>query len=216
MSLALLTSYGMRPSGGGVGGGSVLFIASTNSTHSGGAATETLTVPEGAQAGDVLVAAVAANFDNGTGISDLDGWTLLHTALNPNFDRETYVAYIVLGAEPPASYTWTIGAATNRAVVVACFRGQNPITPILDHDWNQTATPPELTAVDGCAAFGAWRDISSGPLAPTEMTAIVEQYGSGSNVDLTVAYETGLSAGAYTRSASHGNGVNASMVLIQP
>lgn len=205
---------------GGGGGGSVEFIASTNSTHSGNTTTETLTVPEGAQAGDVLVAAVAAGLDNGAGISDLDGWTLLHTALNPNFDRETYAAYIVLGAEPPASYTWTFGASTNRVVVVACFRGASVVTPILDDDWNTgSATPPELTAVEGCAAVGVWRRVStSGSLdAPPEMTELVNEYGAGNAAKITVGYETGLSAGAYTRTANATlSNLNASMVLIQP
>ena len=200
-------------------GGGVSFIAAAQDTHTSTDTESTIPVPAGAQAGDVLVTAVSQNSPD-PALTDLDGWTLLHTAVNPNFDRQTFLAYKQLSGTPPASYTWAFDSGTNRAAVVACFRGANSVTPILDDDWNTgSATPPALMAVDGCAAFGAWRRVSStGSLdAPAQMTELTNEYGAGSAVRLTTAYETNLVAGSYSRTANATtSNLNASMVLIQP
>lgn len=214
------TAHGVV-SQGGEGAGPPLagltFIASQDGGHS-SASTTTITVPTGAQEGDILVVALAQN-SNSQIPTDSDGWTIIHTALNPNADRPTWLAYIVLPHTPPANYTWTFSGASNRVWAVAAFRGQHAVNPILDDDWNQgSASPPALTAVAGCAAFGAWRRAGAGaPAAPTAMTALVTDLAVGSNVSITVAYETGVAAGAYSRTAgSTPNNLNASMVLIRP
>lgn len=196
----------------------ITYIAADANTHSGASST-ILPIPDGAEPGDILVAALAQNSPSGTP-TDTDGWTIIHTALNPNSDRPTWLAYIVLPPTPPASYTWTFSTSTNRAVSVAAFRGQSASTPILAEAWNQgTAAPPALTAATGAAAFGAWRRVTTtGALdAPGAMTELTNEYGSGSNVALTTAYETSLAAGSYSRSANATlSNLNASVVLIQP
>lgn len=205
--------------GGPSPAGPVQFIASASAGHATSATSTGIPVPAGAQAADLLVAAIAQN-SSGPAPVGLAGWTVLHKALNPNFDRPTWLAYRVIEGAPPESYAWEFDGATNRVVVVACFRGQHAASPILDDAWNQgQAAPPALAALEGCAAFGAWRRLSTaGSLdAPNGMLELTNEAGYGSNIALTTAIETDLGAGSYSRAANATlTNLNASMVLVRP
>ena len=75
----------------------------------------TVSVPSGTVAGDLLVGAI------GSGAAELvapAGWTTIDSFEHyPAGSDWVWVGYIVVSGTPPASYTWTGGGGTTRAVI---------------------------------------------------------------------------------------------------
>lgn len=206
-------------------GGAIEFIGYTLSSVPVGHRFPPVAVPDGAQENDCLVAVITVN-SRFNGFSNMQGFTEAFTMIyTANANRETHVFYRMLPATPPSQYVLTGNSNTDYQVAALLFRGVDDATPVQAADWdeaNATTHPlPDVTAVDGAAAVGVWRTRAGNTQAPNgspEMTflpGIVNER----NMLRYVGYETGLTAGTYTRSRWLNSGTedyNRGVLLLRP
>lgn len=83
-------------------------LRSTQVTPSSYTASLVLSMPSGAQAGDVLIAQVASRLPSGQTLTAPAGWTLIGSM--PGIDVANWAFYRVASASEPSSYTWTWSA----------------------------------------------------------------------------------------------------------
>ena len=89
----------------------------------------TLPVPNGATAGDVLVASLDAA--NSPAISPPGGWTLVRSDVNPNALHLAQADYVhVLGTNEPPSYTWNLSAADGASGGILAYGGVDAAKPV--------------------------------------------------------------------------------------
>ena len=100
----------------GAGNAGIEFVASAQTQNS---SDNSITVdkPTGTQAGDLLIAACAAN-GSVTWTGDT-GWT---EVVDQGVIPALRIAYLVAGASEPASYTFTLSKNNNRSAVITAFR----------------------------------------------------------------------------------------------
>ena len=151
----------------------------TNVNSSDGATSLTITKPAGTADGDLLIAAVSHNDDNGT-ISGPSGWIQINqgtSGSSSSADIRLSVWYKVAGGSEPTSYTWTWPSGSYREAVGGIIRysGVDTTDPIDDSaaaigDSNSPTAPTVTTTVADTMIFRCWL-----PMTTTWLVAPIHQ-----------------------------------------
>ncbi|UVJ39578.1 PKD domain-containing protein [Arthrobacter sp. CJ23] len=144
----------------------VSVVGSTTATAGTASATVAMAAPAGTAAGDVLVAAITADF-NPTMASVPAGWVPMVNALSinsgPSSGARAFAYYYVVGAADPLSYTWTLSTAVKWGAGITSYRGvsntaplDGPVVTAVDASYTATSiTAPSITtATDGAMLIG--------------------------------------------------------------
>jgi hypothetical protein len=194
----------------GGSGGSISARSSSSSATSG--TTLTVNSPQGAVAGDVLVATV------GTGIGQVtaapSGWTLIRSTVQPDPEGVRQVSFFrVVGSGEPASYSFA-GASSGMAGGITAYTGVDTRTPIDASGeavgTKDAATAPSVTTTRAGAAVVVASthrgDDKTELSAPTGTTTrwVFEKTGSGGH--LAADFSQATAGATPTRSIGCGGG----------
>lgn len=168
----------------------VSFIAASSGGGSGGGS---ISRPTGQQENDVIVASVALQHSD-RDIVPPAGWTELQVQ-DPNsaFSSEYSAWYIVVGASPPASDSWTTGT-TPLGAVLGLFRGVDTASPIEDSALAAGQVIPSVTSAGDSMLVGLM--FGDGGTDYTADAAMTEALDLNQAVDQHMAYQVISSAGA--------------------
>lgn len=150
--------------------GSPAFRSSSTSTAS--PTSITVDTPAGVVLGDAMLAFLVIGGSAAT-ITPPAGWTLI-TRMNNGSDVSLVSYWLIAGASPPATYSWT-GLNTSSAATILAYSGANA-TPIDTYNSatggsNSTPSSPAITtSVNNCLvirAYGAVVSFSGGTVSIT-------------------------------------------------
>ncbi|MCO4273382.1 hypothetical protein NG701_02895, partial [Pseudarthrobacter sp. HLT3-5] len=154
----------------------VTVVNSSSASASTASANVTIAAPAGTAAGDVLIAAITADFSP-TMSSVPTGWTPIVNGLginsSSNSGSRAFVYYHVVGTSDPASYTWTLSTAVKWGGGITAYRGVNNTTPLdspvvtaLDTTYSATSitAPSVTTATAGAMLIGGGACDCSAPV----------------------------------------------------
>lgn len=128
----------------------------TSTTGTSGTSPLTITNP-GAQAGDVLIAAIGFWESGLATLTVPSGWTTIQ-----NDNNARWVGYKIAGSSEPASYSWSnSGSVVAAAGAIALYRNTDPTTPINATAFNTASSATSLTVnatttLGGCLVVGAF------------------------------------------------------------
>ena len=103
-------------------------LVGTSSNYSSTAAPVTLTKPQGAAAGDVLVASFTA--DSTPTVTTPAGWTAMVNGLAVSGGAKVFAYYRVVGTSDGTSYTWNTSTAVKWGGGITAYRGVNTASPL--------------------------------------------------------------------------------------
>ena len=122
----------------------VTFIA-TDETSVNPGTSLSLTVPNLAQAGDLLIAVVSLRGGSTQNMTAPSGWTLIRRDDIDSFSQAVYWRY-ALGSDPGSIYSWS-GWSSERAVAaMLVYRGVSAVNPIDISGGQTTASSKTITA----------------------------------------------------------------------
>jgi PKD repeat protein len=162
---------------GGTPTSGINVVNSSSSYAATASATVSLTKPSGTAAGDVLVAAITADF-NPTTSAVPAGWTPIVNAVSINSSSSSgsrlFAYYHVVGSADPSGYTWTLSSAVKWGAGITAYRGVNNTTPLdssvvtaVDASYSATSItgPSVTTASNGAMLIGGVACDCSSPVA---------------------------------------------------
>lgn len=156
--------------------GAVTVVSSSTASSGTASTAAAIAAPAGTAAGDVLIAAITADFSP-TMASVPTGWTAIVNGLGINSSSTSgaraFVYYHVVGTSDPASYTWTLSTAVKWGGGITAYRGVNNTTPLdspvvtaLDTTYSATSitAPSVTTASNGAMLIGGGACDCSAPV----------------------------------------------------
>ena len=201
-------------------------LVGTSSNYSSTAAPVTLTKPQGAAAGDVLVAAFTA--DSTPTISTVPaGWTAMVNGLAVSGGAKVFAYYRVVGASDGTSYTWNTSTAVKWGGGISAYRGVNTASPLdsavatkVDATYAATSitVPGVTTASAGALLVGGVGFDSSTPgaSAPTGWTERWEAAGGQIAEETDKLQASAGASGSVTWTFSVAKGAAAWLTALKP
>jgi hypothetical protein len=158
--------------------------AASQGVNSGSATSLVIPAPAGIQAGDVLIACVAAR--GNPNFTAPAGWTLIRLDVNGFTLRQALYWKVATGAEP-AEYTWTLSNTQAAAGGIMAYTGvsnSNPIdqsSGLISSGTDATGTAPSVTTtVNGAMVIAFFGVARNSPIdAPSGMTERVDAVSNG-------------------------------------
>jgi hypothetical protein len=207
-----------------------------SSTSYGASGNLSITKPSSVQAGDVLVAWVAAYGTSSPSITNPTGWTTIGTDVTNGSYTKGHLAYMVYDNSAPAGpFVWTLGTNTANSGGIIALRGCDPANPI---DVSGTGTWSSGTSItvnaitnananemvllfDAAYISSAYPSFSAETLNSVSMTSQFDINGGGNNgrmgsagAYLLKSGSGSTGAGVATISTTPTNGVGALVSLI--
>lgn len=122
----------------------------------------TVSVPAGAQAGDVLIAQVAVRGGTGLTLVAPAGWTLVRRDnAGATLAQALYVHFVTSAAEP-VSYTWNFNAGNNAAAGIAAYSNVSNVAPVEVSGGQTSSSSTTITAPSVIVPTGHTSDLLVG------------------------------------------------------
>jgi len=216
------------------GGGAIVARGSASSAvyESDGSTALKLSVPAGAQVGDVLVASLGFGKSAATVQPTLTappGWTLVRRTNLTTVAAVAVFTHVLSAGE--TSFTWTTSVTVGGAIFMAAFGGVDPVNPV-DVSGGQTSTavsttysaPSVTTTVANdmlVASFFAWRNGAHGtswtpPVGMTELGDASNTTSRFGELDAAVQSAAGASGVKTATASAAANHAVATLTALRP
>jgi hypothetical protein len=161
----------------------ITFRAASSGANNGSATSLVIPAPSGVQAGDVMIACIAAR--GNPNLTAPAGWTLVRLDMN-GFTLRQGIYWKVATASEPASYTWVLSNAQAASGGIIAYSGVNTSNPIdvssaaISSVTGTAATAPSITTtVNGAMVIGFFGAARNSPINPP--SGMTERFDAVSN-----------------------------------